>query len=76
MIYDGRILAVLVVVINTKEIAMETDYANQILQRMARERNTTVYGVIQEYLKYQVNGQAKHFWPDENEACRFHLENG
>lgn len=55
---------------------METDYANQILQSMARERNTTVYGVIQEYLQYQVNGRVNHFWPDENEACRFHLENG
>lgn len=55
---------------------METDYANRILQEMARERNTTVPAVIREYLQHQVNGQVKHFWPDENEACRFHLENG
>lgn len=55
---------------------METVYANEILQRMARESNTTVKEIIQEYLKYQVNGQVKHFWPDQNEACRFVLENG
>lgn len=55
---------------------METPYATQILSDMARERNTTVNQVIQEYLEYQVNGKVKHFWPDENEACRFLLENG
>lgn len=55
---------------------METVYANQILQEMARERNTTIPEVIQEYLEHQVNGKVKHFWPSENEACRFHLENG
>lgn len=55
---------------------METVYANEILQRMARERNCTVREVIDEYLKYQVNGQCRHFWPDQNEACRFMLENG
>lgn len=54
---------------------MESDYANSILQKMARERSVTIYQVIQEYLEYQVNGQAKHFWPDENEACRFFMEN-
>lgn len=55
---------------------METDYANRILQDMARERKVTIDQVIQEYLENQVNGQCKHFWPDENEACRFLLENG
>lgn len=55
---------------------METDYANRILQDMARERNLTIPEVIEEYLKHQINGRAPHFWPDENEACRFHIENG
>lgn len=55
---------------------METDYANRILQDMARERNVTISEVIQEYLQHQDNGRARHFWPDENEACRFVLENG
>jgi len=54
---------------------MESVQMNEILQRMARERNCTVYQVIQEYLKYQLNGQVKHFWPDQNEACRSYLEN-
>lgn len=53
---------------------METIYAQQIIQHMARERNVTTSEVIQEYLKYQVNGQVKHFWPDENEACQVILE--
>jgi hypothetical protein len=55
---------------------METVYANEILQRMAHERNCTVHEVINEYLEYQVNGKCQHFWPDQNEACRFFLENG
>lgn len=55
---------------------METNYANRILQEMARERGLTVKEVIQEYLQHQVNGRVKHFWPDENDACRFHLDNG
>lgn len=55
---------------------METTYASQILGDMARERNITVHEIIQEYLEHQVNGKVKHFWPDENEACRFFLENG
>jgi hypothetical protein len=55
---------------------MESVFANEILQRMARERRCTVPEVIQEYLEYQINGQCRHFWPDQNEACRFMLENG
>ncbi len=59
-----------------KGAKMESVYANEILQRMARERNCSVPEVIQEYLEYQVNGRCQHFWPDQNEACRFMLENG
>lgn len=76
MTLDSRMLAVKVVVINIERMHMETVYANQILQQMARERNVTVDEVIQEYLEHQINGRVQHFWPDENEACRFHLENG
>ena len=59
-----------------KGATVETVFANEILQRMARERNCTVPQVIAEYLEHQVNGQCQHFWPDQNEACRFVLENG
>lgn len=76
MISDLPTLVVKVVVINITRNHMETDYANRILQDMARERKVTIDQVIQEYLENQVNGQCKHFWPDENEACRFLLENG
>lgn len=55
---------------------METDYANRILQDMARERNTSICDIIDEYLECQINGRVRHFLPDENEACRFVLENG
>ena len=76
MTYGNETKGVKVAVIDIEGKRMETVYANQILQQMARERNVTVDEVIQEYHEHQVNGKVQHFWPDENEACRFHLENG
>lgn len=76
MTLDSRTPVVKVAVIKIERMHMETVYANEILQRMARERGVTVAAVIQEYLEHQINGRVQHFWPDQNEACRYMLENG
>jgi hypothetical protein len=47
----------------------DIDHALRIVQKMAKERNNTVGDVLAEFLKYENNGECKHFWPDENTAC-------
>lgn len=47
--------------------------AIQILSKMARERYSSTEKVLQEYVKYENNGECQHFWPDENTACRLVL---
>lgn len=48
---------------------MELERAERIVNSMARERYRTVEDVLQEFLRYQKHGEARHFWPDENTAC-------
>lgn len=53
---------------------MEQSRIDQILNKMAKERYSTVEKVLEEYKKHQVNGECSHFWPDENTACRLTVE--
>jgi hypothetical protein len=36
---------------------------------MAKERYTSIFAVLAEFNQYQVDGECKHFWADENTAC-------
>lgn len=47
--------------------------AIQILSKMARERYSSTEKVLQEFAKYEKNGECQHFWPDENTACKLVL---
>jgi hypothetical protein len=57
-----------------KGMIMTNDRALDIVQQMASDRNTGVLEVLKEYDKYSVDGEAPHFWPDENTACRVAME--
>jgi hypothetical protein len=48
--------------------------ANEIVNKMAKERYTTPGAVLEEFIKYQKNGECTHLWPDENTACMMLLE--
>lgn len=52
---------------------MDLHRAIQILSKMARERYSSTEKVLQEYVKYENNGECQHFWPDENTACKLVL---
>jgi hypothetical protein len=43
---------------------------------MAKERNRSSDEVLNEFLRYQKEGECQHFWPDENTACRMLLRIG
>ena len=49
---------------------MDNQRAERIVTEMAKLRGVTILEVLVEWRKYQVNGVAKHFWPDENTACQ------
>jgi hypothetical protein len=49
---------------------MDMTRAQQVLDKMCRDRYTTQDKVLAEYAKYQKNGECTHFWPDENTACK------
>lgn len=49
---------------------MELDRAQTIVNKMVKERYSTVDKVLAEFIKYQKNGEVNHFWPDENTACQ------
>ena len=53
---------------------MDLERAKQIIIDMAKVRAVSPQDVLNEYKKYQVNGKVKHFWPDQNEACRIATE--
>lgn len=53
---------------------MDIDRATRIVNKMVKERYSTVEKVLAEFLKYQVNGECIHFWPDENTACQMLIE--
>jgi hypothetical protein len=49
---------------------MDMNRAQDIVNKMARERYATHEKVLEEFLKYQKDGECTQFWPDENTACR------
>ncbi len=53
---------------------MELDRATQIVNKMVKERYSTVDKVLAEFLKWQKDGECQHFWPDENTACMMLLD--
>jgi len=52
----------------------DIDHALRIVQKMAKERCKTTGDVLNEFLKYQKDGECTHFWPDENTACLMLIE--
>jgi len=56
---------------------MEIGRACDILSEMAKERNIGVLEVLQEWDKFANDeGEASHFWPDQNTACRVFMRMG
>lgn len=53
---------------------MDLDRATHIVNKMVKERYSTVDKVLAEFLKYQRDGECVHFWPDENTACQMLIE--
>jgi len=53
---------------------MTIDRAMHLVNKMAKERYGNIDEVLVEYQKYQVDGECKHFWPDENTACKMLIE--
>lgn len=50
------------------------EHATQIVTKMAKERYCDIPKVLAEYEKYQKDGECKHFWPEQNMACKFLIE--
>ena len=55
--------------IGAHKMVTDIDHALRIVQKMAKERCKTIGDVLNEFLKYQKDGECTHFWPDENTAC-------
>lgn len=55
---------------------MTLEKAQTVVNKMAKDRYTTVEKVIDEYNRHQKNGEAQHFWPIENTACRLIILQG
>ena len=49
---------------------MTLEKAQTVVNQMAKKRFITVEDVIDEYSRYQKDGEVRHFWPIENTACR------
>lgn len=49
---------------------MTLEKAQTVVNQMAKQRFITVEDVIDEYSRYQKDGEVRHFWPIENTACR------
>jgi hypothetical protein len=54
---------------------MDLNRAQEILAKMAKSKynSTNIDKVLEEFLKYEKNGECQHFWPDENTACKLML---
>ena len=52
----------------------DIDHALRIVNKMAKERQSTVDKVLAEFVKHEKNGECHHFWPDENTACKMLIE--
>ena len=48
--------------------------ANRIVGKMAKERYCSIDAILAEFMRYQKDGECKHFWPDENTSCRMLIE--
>jgi hypothetical protein len=53
---------------------MDITRAQSIVNKMVKERYSTVDKVLAEFLKWQKDGECSHFWPDENTACKMLIE--
>ena len=58
------------------KMVKDINEANRIVGNMAKERNRSSDEVLNEFLRYQKEGECQHFWPDENTACRMLLRIG
>jgi hypothetical protein len=58
------------------KMVKDINEANRIVGNMAKERNRSSDEVLNEFLRYQKDGECQHFWPDENTACRMLLRIG
>jgi len=54
----------------------DIEHAERIVNKMVKERYSTVEKVLAEFLKYQINGECAHFWPDENTSCQMLIAYG
>jgi hypothetical protein len=58
------------------KMVKDINEANRIVGKMAKERYRSSDEVLNEFLRYQKDGECQHFWPDENTACRMLLHIG
>jgi hypothetical protein len=58
------------------KMVKDINEANRIVGKMAKERNRSSDEVLNEFMRYQKDGECQHFWPDENTACRMLLRIG
>ena len=58
------------------KMVKDINEANRIVGKMAKERNRSSDEVLNEFLRYQKDGECQHFWPDENTACKMLLRIG
>ena len=55
------------------KMVKDINEANRIVGKMAKERYRSSDEVLNEFMRYQKEGECQHFWPDENTACRMLL---
>ncbi len=58
------------------KMVKDINEANRIVGNMAKERNRSSDEVLNEFMRYQKDGECQHFWPDENTACKMLLRIG
>lgn len=58
------------------KMVKDINEANRIVGKMAKERYRSSDEVLNEFMRYQKDGECQHFWPDENTACRMLLRIG
>ena len=58
------------------KMVKDINEANRIVGKMAKERYRSSDEVLNEFMRYQKDGECQHFWPDENTACKMLLRIG
>jgi|FreactcultureFD7_1027221.scaffolds.fasta_scaffold07820_6 DNA-dependent RNA polymerase auxiliary subunit epsilon len=53
---------------------MDIERAYDIMRKMIKDRylaynQTNIEKILDEFVKYEKNGECSHLWPDENTAC-------